>query len=82
MTRLTLDLPDDLAARLADEARRRGRTVEEQARDALTAAVPAPKVPRESKQEILQRMRERWKDIPSITLTPEEMKAWINEGRP
>ncbi len=82
MTKLTLDLPDELVARLTAEARRRRRTVEEEARETLNAGVPAPAGPVEPKSAILKRMRERWKDIPPITVMPEEMKEWIDEGRP
>ena len=82
MPKLTLDLPEAVYDQLHADAERHGRTVEEEARDLVLDHFPAASEPAGTREEALRRIRERWKEIPSITVSPEEMKEWINTGRP
>ncbi|HYO12370.1 MAG TPA: hypothetical protein VE685_04140 [Thermoanaerobaculia bacterium] len=70
------DVPDDVIQRLKSDAERRGRSLEEELRSLIESQYRT----REEKKEALARIRERWKDLPETT--PEEVKAWIKQGRP
>jgi hypothetical protein len=83
VTKLTIELPDEVAGRLAEQARFRGRTVEEEVKGLVLDRYPPAELPRESKEAILKRMQERWKEVKNdAPVSPEEMKEWINYGRP
>jgi plasmid stability protein len=49
---MTVNVPDDLAARLAAEAERRGASVDEVAAELLTAGLPADSNPRPARRHL------------------------------
>lgn len=82
MPKLTLELPDETYRRLSTDAQRHGRSVEEEAQAVVLDRFPISEQA-ESREELLRRIRERWKEMPeSPPVSPEEMKEWINYGRP
>ncbi len=82
MPKLTLDLSEPIYRRLHAEAERHGRTVEEEVKDLVFDRFPSLEEPAETREVILERMRQRREEMTPIHLTPEELKEWINFGRP
>ena len=73
MPHLSVELPDDAFARLADQARRHGRTIEDEARALLLDRCAA-------REAIIDRSQARAAKYAPVTA--DELCEWRNEGRP
>ncbi|HEX6030455.1 MAG TPA: hypothetical protein VFY90_03415 [Tepidiformaceae bacterium] len=79
MATLTIrDVPDELYASLKAGAVRNRRTMSQETIARLERAEPKRRTPREL-IALMQRSRRR---VPGLWLTPDEVDAAINEGRP
>lgn len=73
MATLTIrNVPEDVVERLKNTAAHNGRSMEQEVRLVLESRY-------RSKEDILRRVEERWQELPKAS--PEEVEAWIREGR-
>lgn len=84
MANLTIpDLPESLIERIKSAADQNGRSVEQELRVLLESRFSAktlrPVRSDKAKTEALNRIRERWKDLPETTV--EEVRGWLQKGR-
>ncbi len=75
---ITIDVPDDLHARLEREATLHQRSVHDEALRRLEETVDENDVDREA---LWERIRERRERMPTIAWDPDEMKRKIEKGR-
>jgi plasmid stability protein len=85
MAILTLqNVPENLVERIRSTADHNRRSMEQELRALIESRFAAKKQTSTrsggSKNEALKRIRERWKDLPETK--PEEIEAWLKEGRP
>lgn len=76
MATLTIrNVPADVVQRVKEKAARHGRSMEQELRLHLEQAY-------RRREETLQRIEERWQQLPdSAKASPDEIEAWIREGR-
>ena len=73
MATLTIrNVPDEVVARLKKVAANKGHSMEQELRELLKTRYPA-------RAEVLDRVRENWKNLPPVTA--EEIDQWIAEAR-
>lgn len=73
MATLTIrNVPDDVVERIKNVAAHQGHSMEQEVRLVLESRY-------RSKGDILRRIEERWQELPKAS--PEEVEAWIREGR-
>jgi len=73
MATLTIrNVPEDVVERIKNAAAHQGRSMEQEVRLVLESRY-------RSKGDILRRIEERWQELPKAS--PEEVEAWIREGR-
>lgn len=75
---LTIDVPDDLHARLQHQAKLNQRSVHDEVVRRLEETVAEDDVDREA---LWERIRERRERMPAIAWDPDELKRKIREGR-
>lgn len=85
MANLTIpNVPESLVERIKSAATEHGRSVEQELRVLLEsrfsakALKPAARAD-EAKAEAMNRIRERWKDLPETSA--EEVQGWLQKGR-
>jgi len=76
-TTLTVDVPDELHARLERQAERNHRSLDDEVLHVLNASMEPDDVDREAVWERIRRRRER---MPSLAWGPDELKRKMREG--
>jgi plasmid stability protein len=65
-------VPPELVQRIKDDARRKGRSMEQELRELLAVRYP-------SRAEAVAEVRARWKRLPPTSA--EEADGWVEKGR-